>query len=456
MLNITGKNIFVDKKNKIKIISNSSIFSKLDKNAVEQLSNISKLPNLYGEALGFPDLHIGYGVPIGSAFATDLDNFPIISPEAVGYDINCGISLVRTNLFVNDFSSKDYSLLLKELVKLPIGLSSDGLKINNSQLQDICYEGLEWAYKNSYADKYDKLYTDHLGSHRSASFLHISKEAIKRGKQQVGTLGEGNHFIDLVYVDNISNRQFCKTHQITKGQLMIMLHTGSRGFGHQVATDYVSKCEQKSPFAYLDFNSKIGQEYYTSMCAASNYAFVNRAVLRTKVADTIKKTLNLGRTELKADLLYDLTHNNASIEVHNKKNLLVHRKGAVRCLLPKALSEHSRFLESGAPAILPGSMLDTTHVLLPKPKVEKETLSTIAHGCGRQLSRKVAKEKISADKLKADLLKKEIFLSGHSENTLREEQPSAYKPSTEVIDSLVGAGLCKKAFSLKPKVVVTG
>ena len=159
MLNITGKNIFFDKEKKIKIISNSSIFSKLDKNAIEQLSNISKLPNLYGDALGFPDLHIGYGVPIGSAFATEINNFPIISPEAVGYDINCGISLVRTNLFVNDFSVSEYSLLLKELVKLPIGLSSDGLKINSSQLQDICYEGLEWAYKNSYADKYDKLYT---------------------------------------------------------------------------------------------------------------------------------------------------------------------------------------------------------------------------------------------------------------------------------------------------------
>jgi len=456
MLNITGKNIFLDRKNKIKIISNSSIFSTLDKKAIEQLNNISKLPNLYGEAIGFPDLHIGYGVPIGSAFATEIDNLPIISPEAVGFDINCGVSLVRTNLFASDFSTKDYSLLLKELTKLPIGLSSNGIKITSNDLQDICYEGLEWAYKNSYADKYDKLYTDHLGSHRSASFSHISKEAIKRGKVQVGTLGEGNHFIDLVYVDNISDKKFCKTHKISKGQLMIMIHSGSRGFGHQIAKDFIEKCEHKSPFSYFDFHSKAGQQYYTSMCAASNYAFVNRAVIRTKVADTIKKTLNLGHRDLKTDLLYDLTHNNATLETHNKTPLLVHRKGAVRCLLPKDLSEHSRFLDSGAPAILPGSMLDTTHVLLPKKRVEKETLSTIAHGCGRLLSRKAAKEKISAQKLKDDFLKKEIFLSGHSENTLREEQPNAYKPSKEVVNSLVGAGLCKKAFSLKPKVVITG
>jgi len=456
MLNITNKNIFVDKKNKIKIISNSFIFSSLDKNATEQLSNISKLPNLYKEAIGFPDLHIGYGVPIGSAFATEVDIHPVISPEAVGYDINCGVSLVRTNLFVSDFSNKDYSLLLKELTKLPIGLSSNGIKINDYQLQDICYEGLEWAYKNNYADKFDKLYTDHLGSHSSASFSGVSKEAIRRGKTQVGTLGEGNHFIDMVFVDNISDKNFCKTHKISKGQLMIMLHSGSRGFGYQIATDYIQKCEYKQPFSYFDFNSKTGQEYYASMCAASNYAFVNRAVLRTKIYDTIKKTLNLGQSDLETHLLYDLTHNNASLETHNKTGLLVHRKGAVRCLLSKDLSERSRFLDSGSPVILPGSMLDTTHVLLPKPKVEEETLSSIAHGCGRQLSRKAAKEKVSADQLKLMLLKNEIFLSGHSENTLREEQPGAYKPSAEVVDSLVGAGLCKKVFTLKPKVVVTG
>lgn len=454
MLNIK-KNIYLDR-NKVKIISNSFLFSSFDKSAIEQLYGVSSLPNIYKEAIGFPDLHVGYGVPIGSAFATSLDNSPIISPEAVGFDINCGVSLVKTPFFGDDIKDKEYSLLLKALLKLPIGLSSEGLKITKQELFNICYEGVKWAHKNNYANKFDKYHIDNKGILKDASVSYLSKEAISRGLKQVGTLGEGNHFIDLLFVDDLFDKSFCKKHKVSKNQLLIMLHSGSRGFGHQVATDYIKLCKNKKPFSYFDFYSKEGQEYYKSMCAASNFAFVNRLVLRTKVIDTITNTLNLGREDFSFSLLYDLTHNNASLETHDKKKLIVHRKGAVRCNLSKDLPSSSPFFETGTPMVLPGSMLDSSYVLLPKPKVETETLSTIVHGCGRLLSRKKAKENVSASALKEELLRKKIFVSGHSENTLREEQPKAYKPSKEVVDSLVGAGLCKKAFSLKPKLVVTG
>lgn len=456
MLSNIKKNIFLDKEHKVKIISNPSLFSKLDKAAISQLYNLSTLPNIFGEVIGLPDLHIGYGMPIGSAFATSLDNSPIISPEATGYDIGCGISLVRTALFADKLSAKDYIALSKSLTNLSLGLSNNGINLSNSEFQELCYQGLEWAYKNNYASKFDKLYTEQLGVESSAGFSQLSRVAVSRGIKQVGTLGLGNHFLDLLVVDRVFDKDFCKAHKLSKGQLLLMLHSGSRGFGHQIAKEYIAKCTEKNPISYFDFYSKEGQGYYASMCSAGNFAFVNRAVLRSKAIHVIEKTLNLGQSDLSPSLLCDTTHNYASLETHKKSALLVHRKGAVRCFLPNELSSNSRFSGTGAPLVLPGSMLDKTYVLLPTSKVEKETFSTIAHGCGRQLSRKDARQAVSAFGLRQELLKKGVYLSSHSENNLREEQPSAYKPSSQVVDSLVGAGLCKKVFSLSPKVVVTG
>lgn len=456
MLKNTKKNIFVDEKNKIKIISSKSLFSKLNKSSIEQLYSISKLPGITNYIYGFPDLHVGHGVPVGSCFVVDMDKNPVISPKAIGTDINCGIRLIRTDLKSKDLSDKQYQAILKAFEKLPIGLSKDGVKITKEDLKEICYQGLEWAVKNSYANKFDKLYVYRQGCFRDASPKYLSKLAIEKGLSQLGTLGQGNHFIDLVVVNNIFDKIFCKRHKIEKDQIMIMLHTGSRGFGYTVAEEFTKLCKDKIPFEYLYLNSKEGQHYYKSMCAAANYAFVNRAVLSDRVIETLKSTLNLGQDEINPRLLYDCSHNFAKIETRNKKRYLVTRKGAVRCIIPECLSDNSQFLETGTPVILPGSMLDESYVLLPKVKARTETFSTLPHGCGRVLSRAVAKSKISAKDLKLLLLKKGIYLSGHSENVLREEQPAAYKSSKEVVSSIVDAGLCKRAFSLKPKVVITG
>jgi len=455
MFKNTKKNIFVSEKNKIKIISNKLLFSKLHKSSIKQLQDISKLP-ISGYVYGFPDLHIGHGIPVGSAFAVDLDNNPIISPRAIGTDINCGIRLIRTNLYEKDISEKQYKDIVKAFEKLPIGLSKDGIKIIKQNLIDICYEGLEWAVKNSYADKFDKLYVYNQGCFPDASPKYLSKKAMDTALKQLGTLGQGNHFIDLVVVDRIFDKYFCKEHKIIKGQIMIMLHTGSRGLGYIVAEEFTKLCKHKEPFEYLDFNSKEGQHYYKTMCAVGNYAFVNRAVLSKRIIDTLRNTLNLGQDQLTTKLLYDCSHNFAKIELRDKKRYLVTRKGAVRGIISERLSDHCPFQDTGTPVILPGSMFDDSYVVLPRPKMRKETFSTLPHGCGRQLSRTEAKAKVSVSGLKQQLLKKGIYLSGHSENVLREENPKAYKPSKEVVDSIVGAGLCKKAFSLKPKVVITG
>lgn len=456
MFKQTKKNIFVDENNKVKIISSKSLFSKLDKSSIEQLYSISKLPGICDYVYGFPDLHVGHGAPVGSCFVVDADNNPIISPKAIGTDIGCGISLIRTNLKSKDLSEKQYKEILKAFEKLPIGLSKDGVKITKQDLIEICYEGLEWAVKNSYSDKFDKLYVYRQGCFRDASPKYLSKAAIEKGLTQLGTLGQGNHFIDLLVVDKIFDKFFCKRHKIEKDQILIMLHTGSRGLGYQIAEEFTKRCTHKDPIEYLYLNSKDGQHYYKTMCAAANYAFVNRAVLSKRVVDTLEKTLNLGQDYINARLLHDCPHNFAKLETRDKKRYLVTRKGAVRGIISERLSEHSEFLETGTPAILPGSMLDDTFVLLPKEKMRTESFSTLPHGCGRVMSREKAKSKISANELKQKLLKKGIYLSGHSENVLREEQPGAYKSSKEVVDSMVNARLCKKAFSLRPKVVITG
>ena len=266
MFKQTKKNIFVDESNKIKIISSKSLFSKLDKSSIEQLYYISKLPGICDYVYGFPDLHVGHGAPVGSCFVVDADNNPIISPKAIGTDINCGIRLIRTNLKSKDLSVKRYKEIVKAFEKLPIGLSKDGVKITKQDLTDICYQGLEWAVKNSYADKFDKLYVYRQGCFRDASTKYLSKAAIEKGLTQLGTLGQGNHFIDLLVVDKIFDKFFCKRHKIEKGQIFIMLHTGSRGFGYAVAEEYIKKCAHKNPIEYLYLNTKDGQHYYKTMC----------------------------------------------------------------------------------------------------------------------------------------------------------------------------------------------
>ncbi len=452
MFKNTKKNIFVDESNKIKIISNKNLFSKLDKSVIGQLYSIKNFSNIHDYIYGFPDLQIGFGMPIGSAFAVDLNNSPIISPRAIGTDINCGVRLIRTDIFSKDITEKQYKEIVNAFEKL---VTETGTKISKQDLLDICYEGIKWAVKHGYSNKFDKLYTDTQGCFKDANPKYLSKKAMDLGLKQLGTLGQGNHFIDLLVVDKIFDKNFCKVHKIKKGQIMIMLHTGSRGFGSQIANDYIKKCIYKKPMEHFDFNSARGQEYYLSMCSAANYAFVNRAILSHKIIEILKNTLNLGR-DINPRLLYDLSHNIAKIEARDKKRFLVTRKGAVKCKVSERLSEHCPFQDTGPPIILPGSMRDDTYVLLPTEKVRKESFSTLPHGCGRTMSRKNAKNLVSVNDLKKELLKKGIYLSGHSENIIREENPKSYKSSKEVVTSIVDAKLCKKAFTLKPKLVITG
>jgi tRNA-splicing ligase RtcB (3'-phosphate/5'-hydroxy nucleic acid ligase) len=443
----------------IKIVSNKKLFKNISKDAFLQLENISKIEKVNSPIFAMPDIHVGYDVPIGSVFATDSKK-GIISSNAVGYDINCGIRIIKTNLTLKDVKKEDLFLLSKELKKLPLGLSSKGLKISEKDYKDILLTGANWAVSNKYCEKADLNKIYNKGFFKGADISCISKEALKRGKVQVGTLGQGNHFIDILEVSKIFNQKVLENFGLFKGQLVIMLHTGSRGLGHQIATDYFNLFKKKNPLflkedvSYFDIDSKDGQNYYKAMLAAANFAFVNRIVLSYNIQEIINKTINVGQ-EIKFSLLYDLSHNLATIEKHSGKNVLVTRKGATRVFLPEDLSSKSPFKKTGSPIILPGSMLDNSYILVPEKGI-KDTFMSVAHGSGRSLSRKKSKEDISYKDLKDLMLNNNIILENISENLAREEQPSAYKSSKEVVSSLENSKMVKKVCSLRPVIVLIG
>ncbi len=448
------KGFFTSIKNnkEISIVINKTLFEKISKDTLNQLESISKIKEVSSPIFAMPDIHVGFGVPIGSVFATELKD-AIISSEAVGYDINCGIRVLKTNLFLKDLKKEDLLRLSKEIKKLPLGLSSKGLKITDKDYKSILTKGVNWCLSNKYCRDSDvsKIYNE--GYFENADVSKISKEALKRGKNQIGTLGQGNHFIDILEVSKIFNKEVAKTFGLLKGQLVIMLHSGSRGLGHQIATDYYKLFKNKAPISHAPFISKEGQDYFKAMNAAANFAFVNRAVLSHLIENKLKEIF-VGR-KLDFSLLYDLSHNLATIEKHNNTEYVVTRKGATKVFLPEDLDKASPYKKTGSPIILPGSMLDYSYILVPDKGVVS-TFSSVAHGSGRELSRKQAKEKISFKDLKIFMENKNVILEGISENLAREEQPQAYKSSREVISSMEDAKMVKKVAQLKPVVVVLG
>ena len=441
MFQYASKNCYIEKTNSItkKIIANKKVFSEIDSACFEQLNNISKLPNIYPEVIGLSDLHIGYGVPIGSVFASPVDA-GIISPEAVGFDIGCGVSFIKTNLYKKDLDLVSLKKIAKAFEKLPLGLSTKGYVLSKSDFSKILETGVSWSIENNFLNKKDLKNIEYKGYFDKANTKHLSKESKARGITEIGTLGQGNHFIDLLLVENVFNKAYLKKQKLEKEQYVIMLHSGSRGFGHQIASEFSKGFKYKDPIAYDYFNSKASQAYFESMSCAANFAFVNRSVLSYYVREAIVNTLDL--KDLRFNLISDSIHNVATIEKHKNQQMIVHRKGASRAYLNR-------------PIILPGSMQAKTYILEPTKKIS-ETLNSVAHGSGRRLSRKNAKSEISITNLQKNLLNDDIILSGRSENLMREEQPNAYKDSLSVVESMQGFGLVKKSAALKPKLVITG
>jgi len=407
-----------------------------------------------------------YGFPIGGVAAFDM-NEGIISPGGVGYDINCGVRLLRTEFKVDDIAKKKKELLEEFYKEVPAGVGKKGItKIGKDVLAEVVEKGSAWALKEGYGYKNDAERTEENGCMKGADFGAISDLAIKRGTPQLGTLGAGNHFLEIQKVDKIFNADIAKRFGIThEGQIMVMIHCGSRGLGHQVASDYIKLMEQKYGFADLPdrelinapIQSELGQQYIKAMAASMNFAFVNRQMIAHWVRDVFKKVIGSSDG---MEQVYDVCHNIAKIEKHkidgSQKVVCVHRKGATRSFGPGREEIPEIYRSVGQPVIIPGSMGTSSYLLVGTKTAEEISFGSTAHGAGRVCSRHGALQHIRGEDVKRELEAKGIDVKAVSWKTLAEEAPEVYKDIDEVVHVSHALGIGNLVVRLVPLGVMKG
>ena len=450
-----------------RIYANKKLLDNMDLGVFEQVTNVACLPGIQKYAFCMPDGHWGYGFPIGGVAAFDLEE-GVISPGGIGFDINCGMRLITTNLTIKEVQPR-----LKELIDtlfkiVPAGVGSKGfVKVNTNQFKELMEQGSRWCVEHDYGWDQDLKRTESHGLIEQADSNKVSDKAIKRGMNQLGTLGSGNHYLEVQvsHASNIFDENIAKTFGInTPEQVVIMIHCGSRGFGHQIGTDYLKIFDDAMPsynievndreLACAPFQSKEGQDYFKAMACAANMAFANRQVILHRVREGFSKIFKKSPEDLELNLVYDVAHNIAKIEkykINNKlKELIVHRKGATRSFGPDNNELDSLYRKVGQPVILGGSMETGSYLLVGTKTAEEETFGSTAHGSGRTMSRAQAKREIRGDKLQQDMEKRGIYVRTVSLSGLAEEAGKAYKPINDVVDVLDQAGISKKIVGLKP------
>lgn len=433
------------------ILVSEKLLDAVEENAIEQVANVAQLPGIINYSLGMADIHSGYGFPIGGVAAFDLDK-GIISPGGVGYDINCSVRLLKTNLKKQDIIKKQKEITEALYRKIPSGVGR-GSKFNltKEELKKILKGGAKYMVEKGYGVKEDYMHTEEEGNMKKANPDKISDRAMKRGIGQLGTIGAGNHFIEVQYVDEIFDEKIAKKFGIEKNQVTIMIHCGSRGLGHQVASDYIKKMEQEYGFENLPdrelinapIKSRLGEDYFEAMCAAANFAFANKQLITYWLREELKYLF----PKSMVDVVYDVCHNIAKFEEHivdgKKKTVCIHRKGATRSF-------------AGQPVIIPGSMGTASYILVGTSKSEELTFGSTVHGAGRVRSRSYAIKNLNGEKIKQELNKAGIEIKAGSWKSLAEEAPEVYKDIEEVVNVVDELGISKKVARLKPLVVVKG
>ena len=440
----------------------------MEDRSLAQLVNVASLPGIKGASMVMPDVHEGYGFPIGGVAATAHPD-GAISPGGIGYDINCGVRLMTSSLQRNEVEDQ-LELLSKEMYKhIPSGMGKGGqIVLSSREIHKVLKDGAEWAVAHGYGDEDDLRFMESNGKLDLADPRLVSERAKKRGKDQLGTIGSGNHFVEVDYVDEIYEDDIAKAFGLLKGQVVILIHTGSRGLGHQVATDYIKiimsameKYGIKVPdreLACVPFGSPEGQNYFKAMCAAANFAWCNREIISWEARTAWK--LVFGNEGGKLRLLYDVAHNIAKLEQHEiggKSGLMiVHRKGATRAFGPGFSELPAEYQEAGQPVIIPGSMGTCSYVLAGTEKSMTTTFGSCCHGAGRRLSRTAAKRQVNAPVLKEELLARGIFVEAGSFKGIAEEAPVAYKDVNEVVETVHASGIAKRVAKLRPMAVIKG
>ncbi len=435
-------------------------------NTVNQAQNVACLPGIQRASYVMPDAHQGYGFPIGGVAAFDMEN-GIISPGGVGYDINCGVRLLRSDYSEKDIRSKVGQLLAEIYNQVPSGVGKGGIRrLNQKALLEVCVKGAEWAVENDFGTEQDLSRTEEYGRMKGAEPSFLSKRAIERGLPQLGSLGAGNHFLEIQKVDKIFDKKIAGVFGIHSiGQIMVMIHCGSRGLGHQVASDYIKQMENKFGIKGLPdrqlinapLHSELGQKYYKAMKAAVNFAFTNRHMIAHRIRCVFEKVMGSSET---MDQIYDVCHNVAKFENHkidgHWKEVCIHRKGATRSFGPGREEIPEAFRSIGQPVLIPGSMGTASYVLVGTKKAEEKSFGSTAHGAGRVISRKGARRNFRAEDIKMDMNAKGIELKSASLKGVAEESSEAYKDVDEVVEVSHKAGIGNLVARLVPVGVIKG
>lgn len=439
--------------------------------SIQQVINVAHLPGIVKYSLGMPDIHWGYGFPIGGVAATDISD-GVISPGGVGYDINCGVRLARTNLSRSELAPKLDNLLNSLFKNIPTGVGSSGAikKLNKSDMKNVLSDGAGWAVQNGFGTSADLSHIEENGRLVKADPGLVSPRATERGQSQLGTLGSGNHFLEIDVIDQIYLPDIAAKLGLFKNQVLIMIHTGSRGCGYQICDDYLrilSKNPHKFGFKLPDrqlvcapLDSAEGQDYLAAMAAGANFAWANRQVIMHLAHKTILQSLNIPEPDLNFQLIYDVSHNIAKIETHmidgKSKKVCLHRKGATRAFGPgnPLLPEDYRGI--GQPVLVPGDMGRYSFICIGTENAMQQTFGSTCHGAGRVLSRKKAKQMGLGRDLIQEMSKSGVAVQAHGMGTIAEEMPYAYKDVSSVVEVMDQSGISKKVARLRPVGVIKG
>jgi tRNA-splicing ligase RtcB len=445
--------------------SDKMIESVVRDNAAEQVANVATLPGVLNYSFAMPDIHWGYGFPIGGVAAMDCET-GVISPGGVGFDINCGVRMLISDLPYEEVKGRIRDLVDTIFRNVPSGVGSKGkVRISKKELKKVLENGSGWAIENGYGYEEDLEVTEENGCMDEADPSSVSERALERGAPQLGTLGAGNHFLEIQKIEKIFDSSIAKKLGIEEGGVAVMIHTGSRGCGHQICTDYLPEMERASKrydiklvdrqLACAPIKSKESKDYYKAMCCAANFAWTNRQLITHWIRESFNTIF--GENELK--LLYDVCHNIAKFEEHDiegkRVKCCVHRKGATRAFYDRSEIPNA-YREVGQPVLIPGDMGTASYVLVGTKKAIEETFGSTCHGAGRVMSRHKISRIVSYDQVSNELREKGIYLRAMSKRVVCEEAPQAYKRVDDVVETCDKAGISKTIAKMVPMGVVKG
>ncbi len=440
--------------------------------ALEQVANVATLPGIVGKSYAMPDIHWGYGFPIGGVAAFDADEGGVISPGGVGFDINCGVRLIRTDLTEEEVRPRIRDLLNVLFDNVPSGVGSKArVRLSRAELDSVFTEGMKWAIDAGYGWDDDLAHVEHNGFIDGADPGRVSQKAYTRGMGQVGSLGGGNHFLEIQKVGEIFDPDTAKRFGLTDpGQICIMLHCGSRGAGHQICTDHLEAMDQAGAsnglnladpqLACAPWSSRQAEDYYAAMCCGIHYAWTNRQMITHWVREGFHQIFHRDPEDMGMRVVYDVSHNIAKMEEHQvegrRRNLLVHRKGATRAYGPGHRDIPQEYRDFGQPVLVPGDMGTASYVLAGTEQAMQETFGSTCHGAGRVLSRTKARHSWTGREVIRSLAERGITVKAASERVAAEEAPEAYKNVTDVVGTCHGAGISRMVARMEPIGVVKG